>query len=136
VRIRNTDAIVARFSKPTCRDCPARNLCTRARYNGRELTLRPRPVHEAIRAARAEQTSQQWQQRYKIRAGVEGTIGQATHVTGIRRARYIGLPKTRLEHTIAATAINLIRLDAWWTGTPLDRTRTTHLQRLDFTLAA
>ena len=59
------------------------------------------------------------------------TIAQATHVTGIRRARYLGLPKTRLEHNTAAAAINLIRLDAWWTGKPLDRTRTTHLQRLD-----
>lgn len=136
VRIRGTDAIVVRFAKPTCRDCPARTMCTRAKYNGRELTLRPRPVHEAVRAARAEQTSQPWQDRYQIRAGVEGTISQATHTTGIRRARYRGLPKTRLEHTIAATAINLIRLDAWWTGTPLDRTRTTHLQRIDLTLAA
>ena len=69
--------------------------------------------------------------RYRIRAGVEGTIAQATHVTGIRRARYLGLGKTRLEHNTAAAAINLIRLDAWWTGKPLDRTRTTHLQRLD-----
>ena len=34
-------------------------------------------------------------------------------------------------HTTAAAAINLIRLDAWWTGKPQDRTRTTHLQRLD-----
>jgi len=61
---------------------------------------------------------------------------QATHVTGARRARYRGLAKTRLEHAIAATALNLLRLDAWWTGHPLDRTRATHLQRLDFTLAA
>ena len=38
---------------------------------------------------------------------------QATHVTGIRRARYIGLDKTRLEHLAAATAINVVRLDAW-----------------------
>jgi hypothetical protein len=30
----------------------------------------------------------------------------------------------------------LLRLDAWWTGKPLDRTRTTHLQRLDLTAAA
>jgi hypothetical protein len=34
------------------------------------------------------------------------------------------------------TAINLARLDAWWTGTPVARTRTTHLARLGFTLAA
>src|SRR6185437_293094 len=99
------------------------------------LTLRTRQAHEILTAARAGQASDQWKARYKIRAGIEGTISQATHVTGIRRNRYLGLPKTRLEHNLAATAINLIRLDAWWTGTPLDRTRTTHLQRLQLTPA-
>jgi hypothetical protein len=34
-----------------------------------------------------------------------------------------------LEHNAAAAAVNIIRLDGWWTGRPLDRTRTTHLQR-------
>jgi hypothetical protein len=38
-----------------------------------------------------------------------------------------------MEHAAAAAAVNLIRLDAWWTGRPLDRTRTTHLQRLSLT---
>jgi hypothetical protein len=85
--------------------------------------------------ARAGQDSQQWKDRYKIRAGVEGTIQQATHVTGIRRARYLGLAKTRLEHYAAAASVNPIRLDAWWTGRPLHRTRTSHLQRLNLTLA-
>ena len=62
---------------------------------------------------------------------------QATHVTGIRRARYLGLPKTQLEHDIAApAAINMIRIDVYWTGHPLDRTRSSHLARLDFTLTA
>jgi Transposase DDE domain len=67
---------------------------------------------------------------------VEGTMRQATHVTGIRHARYTGLHKTRLEHAAAAAAVNLLRLDAWWTGRPLDRTRTTHLQRLGLRRAA
>lgn len=61
---------------------------------------------------------------------------QAAHVTGIRRARYLGLTRTRLEHNAAATAINLIRLDAWRTSRPLDRTRTSHLHRLHLTPAA
>ena len=93
-------------------------------------------MHDALTAARAEQTSPQWRERYKIRAGIEGTIAQAAHTTGIRHARYTGLAKTRLEHALAATAVNLIRLDAWWTGHPPDRTRTSHLQRLHFDLAA
>jgi len=126
-----TDVILARFARAACQPCPARAQCTTAVRSGRTLNFRPRPVHEAITAVRAEQASDAWRRRYRIRAGVEGTIAQATHVAGIRRARYLGLPKTRLEHNAAAAAINLIRLDAWWTGQPMDRTRTTHLQRLD-----
>ncbi|MGH3301918.1 MAG: transposase, partial [Streptosporangiaceae bacterium] len=135
-RQRGTEAIVVRFDKAACQACPAKDLCTRSARSGRQLSLRPREVHDAVTAARAGQDSQQWKDRYKIRAGVEGTMAQATHVTAIRRARYLGLPKTTLEHIIAATAINLIRLDAWQTGRPLDRTRTSHLQRLELSLAA
>src|SRR6266516_2714194 len=129
-------AIVVKFALTDCRACPARDLCTRSARSGRQLSLRPRETHDAIAAARAGQASQQRKARYNIRAGIEGTIAQATHVTGIRTARYLGLDKTRLEHNAAAAAINLIRLNAWWTGKPLDRTRTSHLQRLEFTTAA
>ncbi len=134
-RQRGTQTIVVRFAKAACQPCPARNLCTTSARTGRQLTLRPREVHEAVAAARAEQATQPWKARYSIRAGAEGTIRQATHVTGIRNARYLGLDKTRLEHLAAAAAVNLIRLDAWWTSTPLDRTRTSHLQRLNLSLA-
>lgn len=125
---------MVQFALTDCRPCPARDQCTRSR-SGRQLYLRPREIHQATTTARAAQATSAWKTRYNIRAGVEGTIRQATHVTGIRTARYTGLPKTRLEHITAATAINLIRLDAWQTGNPLDRTRTTHLQRLNLTTA-
>jgi transposase len=129
------DAIMIKFPPAACRACPARSKCTTSAA-GRQLGLRPRPVHEAVTAARAAQDTPQWKRAYATRAGIEGTIAQATHVTGIRRARYTGLPKVTLEHAIAATAINLLRLDAWWTHTPIERGRTTHLQRLDLTPAA
>jgi transposase len=132
---RSRPGIFVRFSVSTCAGCPVRDRCTTARYRGRQLTLNPHPIHDALTAARAEQATDSWRDRYKIRAGVEGTIAQASHVTGIRRTRYNGLAKIRLEHLLAATAINLIRLDAWWTGSS-DHTRTTHLQRLDYALAA
>jgi len=135
-RQHGTDVIVVKFPAAACGPCPVRDKCTRAARSGRQLTLRPREIHETIAAARAGHSTARWQQEYKIRAGVEGTIAQATHVTGIRRARYLGLPKTTFEHNAAATAINLIRLDAWWTGTPLDRTRTSNFQRLQLNLAA
>jgi len=133
-RDRTRDLIVVAWSERDCKPCPVKELCTRAPQ--RNLTIRPREQYEALTTVRAEQTTQAWKKRYAARAGVEGTMRQSTHVTGIRRARYLGLPKTTLEHTLAATAINLIRLDAYWSGRTLDRTRTTHLARLDFTEAA
>lgn len=54
----------------------------------------------------------------------------------MRHARYRNLRKTHLEHVFAAVALNLIRLDAWWSGHPLDRNRVSHLARLDLSLAA
>jgi transposase len=135
---RGAAAIVIQFAADTCRPCPVREKCTRSTSprHGRQLTVRPRDVHQAQQAARAEQTSADWRTRYAARAGVEGTIGQAVAVTGMRRARYRGLPKTRLQHVFSAVALNLIRLDAYWHGRPLDRTRTSHLSRLDVDLAA
>jgi hypothetical protein len=35
-----------------------------------------------------------------------------------------------------ACALNLLRLHAYWSGTPLDRRRTSHLARLELGLAA
>jgi hypothetical protein len=88
------------------------------------------------RAGTAEQATDEWKQRYAVRAGVEGTIHQAVTTTGIRRSRYLGLPKTHLAHVFTAVAINLIRLDAYWTGTTPGRTCTSHLTKLSLTLAA
>ena len=135
---RGTHAIVIKFAAATCRPCPVRDQCTRTTHPqyGRQLTVPPREVHHAQLAARAAQDTPQWQADYARRAGVEGTIRQAVAVTGIRRARYRGLPKTRLEHIYSAVALNLIRLDAYWNGNALDRTRTSHLTRLEHALTA
>jgi transposase len=128
---KGTDVIAVAFPAKACRECPVRDRCTRSAREGRGLTLRPREVHEAVTAARAEQETGRWRERYAARAGVEGLMKQATHVTGIRHARYLGLAKTALEHNIAAAALNLIRLDAWRTGNPPDHGHPTHLQQLD-----
>lgn len=132
---RTRPGIFVRFATATCAGCPVRDRCTTSPRRGRQLTLNPRPIHQALISARADQRTDPWRDQYKTRAGVEGTIAQASHVTGIRRTRYTGLTKIRLEHLLAATAVNLIRLDAWWTGSSRP-TRTTHLQRLDYGLAA
>ncbi|HEY0700496.1 MAG TPA: IS1182 family transposase [Micromonospora sp.] len=135
---RGTDAIVIKFAAATCRSCPVRDQCTRSTSTkvGRQLTVPPREIHDTQVAARATQDTPDWRARYAVRAGVEGTIRQAVAVTGMRRARYRGLPKTTLEHVYSAVALNLIRLHTYWNGNPLDRTRTSHLTRLEHALAA
>ena len=133
---RDTEVIVVKFGADACDPCPVRAQCTTAKRGRRQLTLHPRELHQALANARAEQTTNTWQDKYSLRAGVEGTIHQAIAVTGIRHARYRGQPKVHLQHVFSAVALNLIRLHAWWSGHPLDRGRTSHLARLNLTLAA
>jgi transposase len=128
-----TDAIVATFSAGDCGPCPARSQCTTGKR--RQLTLMPRDLAEAQATIRAAETTIPFQADYSRRAGVEGTMHQAAS-HGARRARYRGLPKTRLDHVYMAAALNLLRLHAYWTGSPLDRQRTSHLARLELGLAA
>lgn len=51
-------------------------------------------------------------------------------VTGVRRCRYIGPPKTRLAYVFAA-ALDLIHPGAWWNGTAPGQRSTGHLTGLD-----
>jgi transposase len=130
------EAIVVKFGADACDTCSYRTACTASARGRRQLTLRPQELHDALATARTEQTTDSWKAKYALRAGVEGTINQALDVTGMRRARYRGLPKVRLQHAFSATAINVVRLDAHWTDHPLGRTRTSQLERLSYRLAA
>jgi hypothetical protein len=132
---RGKEAIVATFAASDCGPCPARSLCTTSGKRRRQITILPRELAVAQAAARAAETTIPFQADYARRAGIEGTLHQAVS-HGARRARYRGLPKTRLDHVYMAVALNLLRLEAYWTGTPLDRRRTSHLARLELGLAA
>ena len=133
-RCRGKDVIVVRFPAAACRECPARAQCTTSARYGRQLMIPPREHRDLITASRAAQDGKDWQRDYNRRAGIEAAISQFAATAGARRARYRGLPKTRLQHAYTAVAINLRRLDAYWNDIPIDRTRTTHLARLDLSL--
>ena len=122
------------FYRAGCPTCPAKTLCTTAAYRG--ITLRIWEQHELLETRRREQHTDEWKLRYNTRAGVEDTMSQAVCRTGVRRARYRGLAKTRLKHVLTAAALDLLRLDTWWTGTPLATTRTSHYEQLALALAA
>lgn len=64
------------------------------------------------------------------RAGIEGTLSEGIRVHGLRRARYIGLAKTHLQHLMTATAINFKRIFHWLSGVPQTTTRTSQFAKL------
>lgn len=110
--------------------CPHRSQCTKAKANGRTLTLRPREEHELLLEQRRVQQTDAWKTRYTKRSDVEGTISQATRAFVLRECRCRGHAKTALQHVLIATAANLARLDAWLNGRPLGKTRVSHLAAL------
>ncbi len=104
-----------RFAKADCQTCPARTRCTRAK-NGRQLTVFAEPYYTQVQQIRARQKSEAFRQRYRLRAGVEGTFSQATRIAGLHQARYWGSARTHLQHLATAAAINLTRLALWLSG--------------------
>jgi transposase len=108
---RGEEVIRVSFSAVTCQACPVKERCTkREKHKGRILTLSPQPIHEARERRRAEQSTSAFQQRYGLRAGIEGTISEGLRCHGLRRARYRGQPKTQLQAKAIAAAINLVRI--------------------------
>ena len=107
-----------------------RARCTRAATAPRHLTIRPEAEHRALQAVRQEQATPEWQARYRGRAGIEGTVAQGVSAFGLRRCRYLGLAKTRLQHVATAAAIDLARLAAWFEGRPHAPTRVSRFAAL------
>src|SRR5579859_3041532 len=102
------DVIHIKFNPADCQACPCRSLCTKAKSGARMLTLRPQHQHYlALQKARERQTTTAFKEEYARRAGIEGTISQGVHTFDLRRSRYLGLAKTRLQHLIIASALNL-----------------------------
>jgi hypothetical protein len=118
------------FPKRACWTCDTQPECTSSKVRQRRITVYPREIHELQQAAHSAQSSKTWRADYQRRAGVEGTMNQAANTVGLRKARYRGIKKVELEHCLGATAINITRLDAYFTHHPLDRTHNSQLIRL------
>lgn len=105
--------IAARFSPNDCNACPRMADCTHSKRGVRSVSFKPQAEYETLQAARARQETEEFKQRYKKRAGIEGTISQGTRAFDLRRSRYLGLAKTHLQHLATAAAINLTRVVQW-----------------------
>lgn len=111
---RNQEIIKIKFGFATCGRCPVRAHCTKTKR--RTLSVRRQEAHFALKAARQREQTEEFTQLYAQRAGVEGVHAQGTRRMGLRRSRYIGEPRTHLQHVVIAAAMNLCRLHDWLEG--------------------
>src|SRR5262249_61050023 len=102
--------IYLRFAAAAWAPCPSRPRCTRSRaqHPRRSIAIRPQEQYEALRQRREQEGGRDYARAYARRAGIEGTLSQGVRRCGLRRSRYIGLPKTHLGHVATAAALHFV----------------------------
>lgn len=107
------------FSRAVCEACPLFARCVQSKTEGRTITSHH---HEALlRAARTQQATPEFKDQYRQRAAVERKIADLVR-RGLRRARYIGRAKVRLQNHWIGAVVNLKRIFSLIEG-DLDRMR-------------
>jgi hypothetical protein len=94
--------------------CPLRGQCLG--QDQRHRTLVVGEHHTLLPARRQEQQTEGFKQRMKQRNGIEGTQSELVRGHGMRRARYRGLAKVKLQNYFIGAACNVkrwIRREAW-----------------------
>jgi Transposase DDE domain len=86
------------------------------------------PLFSVLTHPQREQT-EEFAELYDQRAGIEGVHAQGVRRMGLRRSRYVGEPRTHLQHVATAAAINVCRLHDWLTGVSPHRTPLSHFAR-------
>jgi len=98
----------ASFELAACQDCPRRGECPVV-PGKRHFYLRY--DRKAVRLAnrRAYEETPEFRERYRFRAGIEGTLSAYDARTGVKQLRVRGLEAVRFCATLKATGINIFR---------------------------
>jgi len=96
------------FSKEVCNACPRKDGCTSARNTGRTVSVGP--YEEYLQKAREIQRTEGFKEIYnERRPPVERKIAELIF-HGLRKTRYIGRRKSRLQALFTGAAVNLKRI--------------------------
>ena len=98
----------------TCAACALRQQCIKADHQHRTLVVGEH--HTALQTRRQEQQTDAFKARMKHRNAIEGTQSELVRAHGLRRARYRGLPKAKLQNYFIGAACNVkrwLRRIAW-----------------------
>jgi hypothetical protein len=106
------DNHTALFSKRTCCGCAKKKACpTMPGKKGRYLRYNDKAVRLALRRARED--TPEFRDRYRFRAGIEGTMSQLDRLTGLKRLRVRGLAKVSFAAYLKAAGVNILRAAAF-----------------------
>jgi transposase len=111
-----TGKVSCRFewSRSDCGHCPLRQQCIKADHPHRTLVVGEH--HTTLQTRRQEQQTKPFKQRMKHRNAIEGTQSELVRAHGMRRARYRGLAKAKLQNYFIGAACNIkrwLRRTAW-----------------------
>jgi hypothetical protein len=95
------------WPRALCAACPLRGKCLPAKSRPHRRTLEVGEHHMIVQERRRLCRTDAYRQRYKRRAAIEGAHSELSRGYGLRRCRYRGLAKTRLQAHITAAACNL-----------------------------
>jgi transposase len=90
-----------------CAGCPLREQCVGKDQKHRTLLVGE--YHDFLQARRQEQKTEAFQKRAQHRNAIEGTQSELVRGHGLRRARYRGLAKVRLQNYFIGAACNAKR---------------------------
>ncbi len=90
-----------------CADCALRGQCVGAGQKHRSLVVTEH--HTVLQARRQEQKTQSFLEEMTNRNAIEGTQSELVRAHGLRRARYRGLAKVRLQNYFMGAACNAKR---------------------------
>jgi len=91
----------------TCAACPLRLKCIKAEHKHRTLAVGEN--HTVLQERRKDQQTDAFKARMKHRNAIEGTQSELVRAHGLRRARYRGLGKTKLQNYFIGAACNVKR---------------------------
>jgi transposase len=110
-----TGKVNYRFEFSThCHECSLRDRCVGKDQKHRTIVVGEH--HTVLQARRQEQRTDAFKVKAKRRNAIEGTQSELVRAHGLRRARYRGLDKMRLQSYLAGAACNVkrwIRQAAW-----------------------
>jgi len=101
----------AAFDSESCLNCPRRSGCPVV-PGKRHFYLRYDLKAVRLAQRRAREETPEFRDRYRFRAGIEGTISAFDARTGVKQLRVRGLEAVRFCATLKATGVNLFRATA------------------------